>query len=696
MDTPLEQDVEFWTIGFQGGYSRDLRPCIYVGFSAVHIKTFNKIPKEDLDCDPSRLALMARLCASIKHSTDLPGKRAEWADFVRRWVKWADAVGDVIAESSAVDALKRYCKESHAHRYEKSALLNVVARALELPRSVTDEVLGYFEKKESEISIWQLHLADTNRTLDFGRLIISNNADRPIAVWRKIMPEALADLEETDRVLLIRKIYQDFSAAYLSRLSRSKTLSSKFDALRNFVAWCDHNDHGQNLTETRLVLALKEYVEYLRGQIRCGRYIEQSAYTKFNNVVTILTEALDVSYEELTLEARMSLPSARYDPFCKDDSEALREYCGFLHALIEEITSVTILNPIKHALAITVSLKTIHIDAPSELFDLELVSLKIANRRFSNVRILCEMLRFIALTGAVLQMAEDITVGEWQNLRGGRISLFKNRANKLVELSIPKQYESCVNRHIEFLKAISPLQVVDDTPLFPKLAVNGTPLTVNAHAGSGRLKIQITKNSSNSICNINKIFREQGVECLTTRQLRKAKASWLLRRYDGDPIMVSRILGNSPKVSYKNYRGQGMFVVAESEWGRFWRVERKLSASLAPGTCSEPGEYVAIIDGMDSQKCNDAMTCLLCFKYCGEDSVDYIHQMLTLSEVVKARGISALSDKMILERIQGVVDSYCKLHPNVASEIAELKFSVELRKNWHERYASVLRILYAS
>lgn len=695
MDLPLERNLEFWKVGLYTRYPCDLRPCLYAGLSELHIKNFKKIPLAKLNAEPSRLALISRLCVSIRKLTDLPGKQFEWASFVKRWVKWIDANDGEVSVSAAAYELKRYCQESGSHKYEKSALLNLVARVLELPRSEVEDVLSFLEKKE-EHSEWQIYLEDTNRTLDFSRLVLPHRAAVPVHKWHRIMETALTDLKMTDRALLIKKLLEDFRNTYVSRISRSKTLSSKFDALRVFVVWCDRSNHGHNLAEEHLRELLKAYAAYLRGQVRAGRYRAHSAHLLIRNLVTSLSSALNVSSETLSLEARIPLSSARHDPFAKDNSEAVREYCRFLHALIEEISTETILNPINRELSVTVSLKTFQIPAPNSRLDIKSVPLKIINRGIAYLRISCEMTRFIALTGCVLQMAEDVTIGDWSKLKGGKLSLFKTRANKFVELDITKKYESCINNHIEFLRAVLPLDVSDSTPLFPRLVVPGHPDAVNAHAGADRLKMKLRKSNSQDLLALNRFYTAKGSHSLTTKQLRKAKSSWLLRRYSGDVFSVSRVLGNSPQVAYRHYRGQGMFVVAESEWARFWRIETKISASLAPGACDGPGEHIALVDGMDSQKCDDALSCLLCFKYCGEDSFDYIHQMLTLTEVLKARGKFSDIDKIILMRINGIVENFRERHPDLSKAVAELNHSVEFQKNWHERYSSMLRILYAS
>jgi hypothetical protein len=301
------------------------------------------------------------------------------------------------------------------------------------------------------------------------------------------------------------------------------------------------------------------------------------------------------------------------------------------------------------------------------------------------------MHRFIGVTGCNLSVTKALSVGDWR-ANGLQMVAIKGRANKFVAVGPVRRYEKHVAAHVEFLEAAWPMPVEDDTPLFP--GIRFFPPTRSVADLVARLRAKTTAPR----VSVFDPSREPGVYdwvkahglTLTSRQLRGAKAAWLFRRHSGDSFRVAQALGNTPQSAHDHYGGKGNLEHAIPEWARFWDSP-ECPVALAPGKCESPGRYEPVNDHDSSSALCHEGACLGCRHYRGEDSLDYIHRMLSYRHCLSFRAGSNPEVARQIGVIDKILDAYLEKNDHQCEAIRELQSHVIARP--HPRFAAMIRLL---
>ena len=214
-----------------------------------------------------------------------------------------------------------------------------------------------------------------------------------------------------------------------------------------------------------------------------------------------------------------------------------------------------------------------------------------------------------------------------------------------------------------------------------------------AIAQRGELQgIVLDRMSDGAMQSVRDWMRGEMIDPLSSHDLRFCKAAWFLRRHKGDSLKVSRALGNTPQITFNHYGGKGNLTVAQIELTHFFKVDPDLKLSIAPGYCADPGHATARV--AKPMSCSSEAACLQCTNYRGEDSLDYLHRMLTLQHSYRLResGASGQHHQSIAD-IDRIVAAYVKRHPETASKVESLSDAICAGNEWHPRFARVMAIL---
>ncbi|WP_193068395.1 MULTISPECIES: hypothetical protein [Halomonadaceae] len=370
----------------------------------------------------------------------------------------------------------------------------------------------------------------------------------------------------------------------------------------------------------------------------------------------------------------------------------LHEFCANLHILIRSLPSETLLTHITDPLTVKLLIKGKFHDhqlpEPYARLDTPECDSRIANLPLIQLRIWAEMNRFIAFTGCNLSIAQSLNLGNWREERENLIAL-KARANKLVSIRSSKLYAKHIDAHTNFLLKCLLVPVSDDCPLFPRIVTNcqgDSSLIAKAQAGLLEINVKPLDPNENKT-NIRKWLYRTGITVYTSRTLRLAKATWLLRRYHGDQIRVAQGMGNKPSTVYRNYGGKGNLEQSILEWSEFW-ASSPLQAALTPGKCNAPGKYKPL-DDQPVAPCTEG-ACLSCQNYRGEDNFDYVHRLLSYQYCLSFRAYGNPEIANLGGFIDEIINAYIKLHPEHKLKILFLKQVIA--ENPHPRFTALAQL----
>lgn len=692
-------DPNQWIVGVEidtGGrvISADMMPTLYSGLSAMDVRLFHQLDKSGLPIAPERFALLHTLVRTIDSWKLAPRTVRGYARALKRFVRWADELGGALTRTTIVPLLASYHGDT-AH------YLTTIRRALAEATDLTDDerilLFPPVTRLESSDDDWviEFEVGSGRRSADFLRLVAPGDAVLPSYKFADVREarrrKALQD--PTNRTELVRALRAEFKACATARSYAPSSLVTIFRNLRGWVLWAD----GQrlDLNQASAIETLVSYSQHLVRQWRAGILADKTVHILLKLPAYILARALDQEPFEITYQ--LALPPLRNSGWTsvRPDTYSLQRFCGNLNAIVSALPSGMLCAPVHDPVQVRLcsgggSLPH-RLPEPYGGFGDQVFDPRLANLPLTRLRVWAEMYRFVGVTGCNLSVVQDLTVADWR-ADGPRMAAIKARANKLMSVRVSRRYERHVAAHVEFLEAAWPLPIEDATPLFPGMRFS--PSNQSTHDLVARLRASVTKPRTTVFSPIT----EPGVAnwlkanglTIASRQLRRAKAKWLFRRYSGDSLRVSQALGNTPESAYDHYGGKGNLEQAIPEWSRHWASPQSLSA-LAPGKCESPGRYEPVNDQDASPgSCNEG-GCLGCWHYRGEESLDYIHRMLSYRHCLHFRVASNSAVERLIGIIDEIVDAYLEKNGDQREAVRHLES--QIRDKPHPRFAAMIRLL---
>lgn len=682
----VEGDDARWLVGINGnGFPTDMRPALYAGMAKTHPRQFSSIDRGTLQVDQARIDVIKQLVDTLDELPYEAATKSNYAESLKLFLFSADASKRAVSRSSVVSILSNYSGRGHEN------LRNLFGMALVLTEEERQQLFPKEEQVQQELDEWVLSLESHSHSYKFdaARLLYPGDATMSVREFASKREQRIrwAISDDSGRARLVTLLRDEFAAAQTARTYSDRSLHGVAVSLRTFMVWAD--DSNVALNRDTVVSALTKYSQHLTQKWRAGA--NPSTTRKYvDRIVPLLASALDVeSFEirallNLPPESKAGLTSKRPEP------EARREFCGFLHAIVQALPTATLCGPIREPITVSIGDKVIPLPSPIGGHSEPRFDPRLANLFLIRLRIWAELHRFIGLTGANLAVVQEITVDQWI-AEGFSLRALKARANKLMSPKSTDAYARHLDSHVGFLTKAIPAEVGGQTPLFPTLISEGPKRTFLVQARSGALPPPELKPMTPARENVILKWAEDfNVPRLGTVALRKVKADWLLRRYKGDALKVSQALGNTPRVVHVHYGGKGNLAAAMTEWGEFWKSDAKLM-SRAPGLCGSPGKFVPLSEEPQSE-CNEG-ACLGCAKYRGEDTIDYIHRILSYQYVLCWRATGNDEIPPLIERIDGIVDSFVARHPESSAEVEEMRKGIA--EYPHPRFEASIRLIAA-
>lgn len=235
----------------------------------------------------------------------------------------------------------------------------------------------------------------------------------------------------------------------------------------------------------------------------------------------------------------------------------------------------------------------------------------VSRRDVVNLRIMSEMLIFIAQTGMNLAQANTLQLRKFSyaaDIDGYKVKEYKPRRGGEVLFEIFKEYRSHFERYLEWRRALFP----NDTKVFPVIRNRNT-----------------LENTRPSFDLIKKACKQACITWLPPIVLRCTRVNWLLRR-SGDPDLTAEMAQHSKQTLLRTYAKPSM-QRSISEVPNFWlKTDPTLSKlqpliAVAPGACTgTPLAVPSIPKFATSPDCVRPSGCLWCEHHREIDSLDYV------------------------------------------------------------------------
>lgn len=690
-------DKNWWQVGSRRAGSNyaaavDLYPTLVVGLSSIDPRIVRGRDEVQRAPDASRLAIMRPMVQGIRVREVSLATKAHLAQALKRFVRWADDLCEPLQRETVVQLMSRCdaCRPAQI-----LAVKRLAAETLDLSAEERGILLPVTRKEKAADDSWSSTIEYRgSRRCDFLRLAVAGDACLRADKFAELRSRRLEEVSGAfvGRADLMGALRDEFRALLTAKLLTHASLAITYATLRTFVVWADTQKWA--LDKSSAVNCLISYSQDLMRQWRAKALSTGAVRSRLDMLLLLISGALEIPIYSLRLKIAMPPIGDSGFKTARPDPRKLREFCGALHAIVQALPSDKLCNPITSTLQIILCIDGEEREQPFPLPYTGLgdrgVDPRIANLPLTRLRVWIELHRFIAFTGCNLSVAMSLTVGKWVAERQTIMSTLKPRANKFVSVRVGEQYARHVDAHIEFLRAVLPVEVSDDVPLFPTILTGRMGArTIMAAARARALTMTVDALDPGKQHPSTKWLSSTKLTVFTARTLRLAKSSWLLRRYNGDSLRVSESLGNTPQVTFRSYGGKGNLELAVAEWSGLWAEPAETQASLAPGGCSSPGTFEPTRN-RDEVRCSEG-GCLVCRHYRGEDSLDYIHRLLSYRHCLAYRAQTNEEIVKLLLVIDQIVDAYKIRHPHETLVIDELR--AQIGQNPHPNFAAMIQLV---
>jgi hypothetical protein len=677
-------------------YSVNLQSTLFVGLTAMDARLFRKLDKSGLTIDPDRCALLRALVETIDSWNLSPQSICDHGRALKRFVRWADERTRTLSRATIVPLLANY-RDAAADR--GAAVRRAAAAALDLTADEQSRLFPADVPIQSANDDWVIKLDTPGgaRTADFLRFVVSGNASLRSSAFAKVRSALQMDAvdDRSGRAELVRRLCKVFKEWTTAKSYAPITLVNVYGQLAYWIVWAD--EQGLPLDTDSALETLVSYSQHRTRQWRAGALSVTTVRMMLRLPAYLLAAALGRQPYEIVY--RLSLHSSKNSGLtsARPNQATLKSFCASVNAIVIALPSEILCAPIHAPIQVTLwsgsESRNANLPDPYGGYGDQVIAPRLANLPLTSIRIWAEMHRFIAVTGCNPSDAQCLTIGDWI-ANGPLLVSLKKRATKFVSVRVGRQYERHIEAHIAFLKAAFPVPIRDDAPLFPGIRFfqrGPGKRTLVAYLRAGLITPRPVTFDPSRDKGTYRWARTNGLK-LTARQLRRAKATWLLRRYSGDPLRVAQALGNTPGVVHGHYGGKGNLEQAIPEWSRHW-ASTQAQAALAPGKCESPGRYEPINDQASTPgTCNEG-GCLSCWHYRGEESLDYIHRMLSYRHCLCFRASSNAEVVRQIVVIDQILEAYLERNADHREAVHQLQARISDRP--HRRFAAMIHLMEA-
>lgn len=487
----------------------------------------------------------------------------------------------------------------------------------------------------------------------------------------------------TERVVLVQKIHEYLESKLVAGGSRG-TAHTTIRRIREFFSWADLS--GLPVSIESLEADFVQWSESLLQRHRIVGDISQlHAYQCAVAVAKIFDDILELT-NGLISKTRLNRPKHNSAILGTEaDKQNINEVFGFGQMLLD-ITDALSVASVWGPLPVSIRFRSGQVfDDWSQLRAPELLKTLRQNvkpstrndsmakrvaweaetslrtrRTLINLRIEAEILIFVAQTGMNLEQVYLLKFSKFRyrsHLTGYQVHrVYKGRRHGEVEFTIFSQYKDFFERYLEWKKAIFPGE--DEGLLFPLLTL-------------GRLW------GPPSFSMVRVYCKKLGIRFIATRDLRKTRINWLLRR-SKDPEMVAEMHAHTQETLIRQYARPSL-QIAITEICRFHTFNDPSISPPGPGLCIE-AIPVAVDDAPAEAPTPDCVSpagCLFCVHHRDIDSEDHVWSLVSY-RYLKSLELRKYRPPIDLEGPHPAAASIERL----SQKLVSFEDSSPMRKNW--------------
>lgn len=445
-----------------------------------------------------------------------------------------------------------------------------------------------------------------------------------------------------ERLELVKRIHEAMTARLVGGGKRSSAFTT-LHRLRDFFTWADEFDQAMSLETVED--SYRHWCDFLVNRVRLKAIGKETAYGAGNIVSSILDEALERS-QPLILTTRLRRQKRGLRAVgVAADKQNLADTFAFGHLCLDIIESLS-LEAIFGPLPVRIRLRDgRRLEQWSGLRESASVAAlqpgykdktsirKILQRRAEceadrtpqtrfplvNLRILAELMVFIAQTGMNLSQAHNLLRTQFSyksTIDGYEVRDYKDRRKGEVLFEIYSEYKVLFNAYLAWRDAV--FGTTSDR-LFPFVRRQGALASSPPHYSQFRKEI----------------CAPLGIPFVAPKMLRSTRVNWLLRQ-SRNPDLTAEMDQHTKQTLLTVYEKPSL-QVAQVEIAQFWQVNDPRLATNNPMPCPALGVCDGVPEPMPGlppeapkADCTHPAGCLFCEHHRDIDSEDYVWSMASM------------------------------------------------------------------
>lgn len=445
-----------------------------------------------------------------------------------------------------------------------------------------------------------------------------------------------------ERLELVKRIHEAMTARLIGGGAKSSAFST-LNRLRDFFAWADEFDQVVSLESVED--SYRHWCDFLLNRVRLKAIKDNTAYHTGYTLSSILCAALERS-QPLILTTR--LRSRRRAPRAVGvaaDKQNLADTFAFGHLCLDIIDSLA-LEAVYGPLPVTIRLRDdrtlekwsglrdpTHVAALQPGYESKENTKRVLQLRADyeadrtlrtrhplvNLRILAELMVFIAQTGMNLSQAHNLRRTQFSyksTIDGYEVRDYKERRKGEVLFEIFDEYKVIFNAYLAWRDAV--FGVTSDR-LFPFVRKHGALAST----------LPDFRRLSEEVC------APLGIPFVGPRMLRNTRVNWLLRQ-SRNPDLTAEMDQHAKQTLLRDYENPSL-QVAQLEFAQFWQDNDPRLATDNPMACPALGVCDGVpkpIPGLPPEApkadCTQPAGCLFCEHHRDIDSEDYVWSMASM------------------------------------------------------------------
>lgn len=432
-----------------------------------------------------------------------------------------------------------------------------------------------------------------------------------------------------ERIKLLEKIHEEIHAALAGGGSK-ETARTLIEYLRNFFGWADTSSHTLSLDT--VANTYLHWTDQLLHRVRTNKDLsERAAYHSGRMVGAVLDGVLERGTPIIKTTRLRKPPIKRPVRGVEADKQNLEETFEFGHLLLDIMDGLSldaVFGPLPMRIPLRSGQELVEwsfLKPPGQSrwanpqnaqhrYYAKKIRAKAENNRtlhsrsqFVNLRIVAELLFFIAQTGMNLAQAHQLKVRHYSyasTIDGYLVRDYKHRRRGEVLFEIFSEYKAIFERYLTWRKAIFPND--PDGLLFPLVS-----------------KRKRAEDKAPTFGRVINLCRKLGLRFISPSKLRITRINWLLRR-SGDANLTAEQAQHTQETLIRVYQEPSLQRTM-TEVVRYWQATDPSIAPPAPGVCTGlPMPVDGIPPGATQPDCIRPSGCLWCEHHRDIDSPDYV------------------------------------------------------------------------